>query len=154
PHFNIGYQANGKTDLITAVNAANTAILKGSLPNRLIYSGGVDFALFKKLTVNLDGIAQHVFDAQRATLLPTGACLFGTGSSPNPCQGSGSGSNVYTTIPVLQPVTASYDRGDAAGGLKWNPYKGFLITGNVSVKLNQAGLRSRVVPLVGASLTF
>jgi hypothetical protein len=142
PHFNIGYQINGKTDLITTVNAASTAILKGSLPNRLIYSGGVDFALFKKLTVNVDGIAQHVFDAQRATLLPAGTPLFSSGSS------------VSATIPVLQPVNGSYTRADAAGGIKWNPFKGLLISGNVSVKLNQAGLRSRVVPLMGASLTF
>ncbi len=142
PHFSIGYQFNGKTDLITVLNTSSSALQKGSLPDRLIYSGGVDFALFKKLTVNLDGIAQHVYDAQRASLLPAGTSLFS------------SGSNVSATIPVLQPVTASYDRGDAAGGLKWNPYKGFLITGNVSVKLNQAGLRSRVVPLVGASYTF
>jgi Putative MetA-pathway of phenol degradation len=142
PHFNVGFQFNGKTNLITAVNSSSGTLQKGSLPNRLIYSGGVDFALLKKLTVNLDGIAQHVYDAQRATLLPAGTPLFSSGSS------------VSATIPVVQPVTGSYDRADAAGGLKLNPFKGFLITGNVSVKLNQAGLRSRVVPLVGASLTF
>jgi hypothetical protein len=142
PHFNIGYQFNGKTDLIPVTSSSNGILQKGSLPDRLIYSGGVDFALFKNLTVNVDGIAQHVFDAQRASLLPAGTQLFSSGTS------------IQTGIPVVQPVTASYDRADAAGGLKWNPFKGLLLSGNVSVKLNQAGLRSRVVPLMGASLTF
>ncbi len=141
PHFNIGYQFNGKTDLISVTNS-NGTLQKGSLPDRLIYSGGVDFALFKKLTVNLDGIAQHVYDAQRATLLPAGTPLFTSGTS------------IQTGIPVVQPVTGSYNRGDAAGGIKWNPFKGLLVSGNISVKLNQAGLRSRLVPLMGASYTF
>ena len=141
PHFNIGYQINGKTDLITVASSSTGTLVKGTPPNRLIYSGGVDFALFKKLTVNVDGIAQHVFDAQRATLFPAGTPLFTSG-------------NVSATIPVVVPVPASYTRADAAGGIKWNPVKGLLFSGNVSVKLNQAGLRSRVVPLMGASFTF
>ncbi len=142
PHFNIGYQANGKTDLITVVNTSNGKLERGSLPNRLIYSGGVDFALFKKLTVNVDGIAQLVFDAPRAKLLPPGTPLFG------------SNSNISNTSPIVGPFTASYTQADAAGGIKWNPFKGLLLSGNVSVKLNQAGLRSRLVPLMGASYTF
>src|SRR5260370_26780213 len=58
PHFNIGYQFNGKTDLISLPSPATGTLVKGSLPNSAVYSGGVDFALFKKLTVNVDGIAQ------------------------------------------------------------------------------------------------
>jgi hypothetical protein len=142
PHFNIGYQANGKTDLVTVVNASNGTLEKGNLPNRLIYSGGVDFALLKKLTVNVDGIAQYIFDAPRARLLPAGTPLFGASSS------------ITTATPVVFPYTGSYTQADAAGGIKWNPFKGLLVSGNVSVKLNQAGLRSRVVPLIGGSYTF
>lgn len=141
PHFNIGYQINGKTDLIAVASPATGTVIKGTLPNRLIYSGGVDFTLFKKLTINVDGIAQRVFDGQRATLIPAGTSLF-------------PGSSISANIPVVQPITATYTQADAAGGLKWNPVRGLLLTGNVSVKLNQAGLRSRVVPLMGASLTF
>ncbi len=144
PHFNIGYQINGKTDLIPIASPGTGTVVKGTLPNRLIYSGGVDFALFKKLTVNLDGIAQHVFDAQRAVLLPANTFLF-TG---------GAGTNVGAAIPVVKTVTASYTRADAAAGIKWNPFGGLLVSGNISVKLNQAGLRSRLVPLMGASYTF
>jgi Putative MetA-pathway of phenol degradation len=142
PHVNVAYQFNGDTDLITKVNATTGALTDGQLPNRLIYSGGMDFSVFKKLTVNVDAIAQHVFDVQRATLLPAGTLLFS------------SGSNVTTGTPVVQPVTGSYTQVDASGGIKWNPFKAFLISGNISVKLNQAGLRARLVPLVGASYTF
>jgi len=156
PHFSIGYQINGKTDLISVPSSSTGTVVKGTLPNRLIYSGGADFALFKKLTINVDGIAQHVFDAQRASLVPAGTCLFGSPSPSNSigCQTSTGTSLILTPIPVVNPIKASYTQADAAGGLKLNPFRGFLITGNVSVKLNQAGLRSRVVPLMGASLTF
>lgn len=144
PHLNVGYQINGKTDLISVASSSSGTVVKGTLPNRLIYSGGIDFKLIKTLTLNVDGIDQHVFDAQRAALLlPSGAALF----SPIP------GTNL-SSIPVVQPIAASYERADAAGGFKWNPFAGFLLTGNVTVKVNQAGLRSRVVPLMGASLTF
>ena len=141
PHFNIGYQFNGKTDLITVASSSTSTLVKGTLPNRLIYSGGVDFALFKKLTVNVDCIAQHVFDAPRATLLSPPVQVF---------------QNFFLapSQSVVSPSTASYTQADAAGGFKWNPVKGLLFSGNVSVKLNQAGLRSRVVPLMGASFTF
>jgi hypothetical protein len=142
PHFNVGYQINGKSDLITGPFSVPGNIVKGHLPDRLIYSGGIDFALFKKLTVNVDGIAQRVIDAPRATLLLPPISLFGQGQ------------NVILQTPVVEPSTSSYTRADAAGGIKWNPFKGLLLSGNVSVKLNQAGLRSRVVPLGGASYTF
>lgn len=138
PHFNVGFQVNGKTELIT-LQGPSTG--KGTLPNRLIYSGGIDFKLLKQLTVNVDGIAQRVFNAPRASLLGPPIQVFQN----------------FTLSPqqfVTNPYTASYTRADAAGGIKLNPFKGFLISGNVSVKLNQAGLRSRVVPLVGGSYTF
>lgn len=143
PHFNVGYQINGKTDLISVPSFSTGTVVKGTLPNRLIYSGGVDFSLIKSLTVNVDGIAQRVFDAPRAELL-----------SPPPTIQVFQNFSLSAQQSVVSPLKASYTRADAAGGLKFNPFRGFLITGNVSVKLNQAGLRSRVVPLMGASLTF
>ena len=143
PHFNVGYQINGKTDLISVPSFSTGTVVKGTLPNRLIYSGGVDFSLIKRLTVNVDGIAQRVFDAPRAQLL-----------SPPPTIQVFQNFSLSPQQSVVSPLKASYTRADAAGGLKFNPFRGFLLTGNVSVKLNQAGLRSRVVPLMGASLTF
>lgn len=143
PHFNVGYQINGKTDLISVPSFSTGTVVKGTLPNRLIYSGGVDFSLIKSLTVNVDGIAQRVFDAPRAELL-----------SPPPTIQVFQNFSLSAQQSVVNPLKASYTRADATGGLKFNPFRGFLITGNVSVKLNQAGLRSRVVPLMGASLTF
>ncbi len=143
PHFNVGYQINGKTDLITVPSFATGTLVKGTLPNRLIYSGGIDYALLKRLTINVDAIAQRVFDAPRAKLL----------SPPPPIQVFPN-FTLSQSQSVVAPFTASYTQADAAGGLKWNPFKGLLVSGNISVKLNQAGLRSRLVPLMGASYTF
>jgi hypothetical protein len=44
------------------------------------------------------------------------------------------------------------DRKFAAGG-KYSPH-GNLLTGNVQFKLDDGGLRAKVVPLVGISYTF
>jgi hypothetical protein len=43
---------------------------------------------------------------------------------------------------------------DISLGLKYSPFGNFLVTGNLLVKLNDAGLRATVVPLVGISYSF
>lgn len=43
---------------------------------------------------------------------------------------------------------------NAAVGLKWNPFKRFVLAGNVQVPLNYDGLRSYVIPTVGVEYSF
>ena len=131
PHFNIAYEVNGSTDLIT-----NSQGGKGQLPNRLLYSGGADWGVTKWLTLAADVLEQRVFDAQRIKLINFSI------SNPN------------LTFPSISPFKDSYNRTDGSAGVKIKPFGNLIITGNVVVKLDHAGLRSRLVPLVGASYTF
>jgi hypothetical protein len=136
PHGNLAYEVNGNTNLVT-----NSLGYYQQLPSRLIYSGGADWGITKRLTIAGDVIAQRVFDAQRVAL------------------------TTYTVGLIVPPVTyqtivpvnnASYTRVDGAFGFKLKPFSSssFLITGNLLVKLNQGGLRTRLAPLGGLSITF
>ena len=136
PHANLSYEVNGNTNLVTDSEGRYQ-----QLPSRLIYSGGVDWSITKRLTVAADVIAQRIFDAQRV------------------------GVTTYSADFIVPPLTyrsilpindASYNRVDGSGGFKFKPFSSnsMLITGNLLVKLNQAGLRTRLTPLGGLSLSF
>jgi len=131
PHFNIAYEVNGNTNLVTNSSGTN-----GQLPNRLIYSGGADWAITRWLTVAADVLEQRVFDAQRVNLVSY--------TIPNP----------NLTYPSINSFTGSYNRTDGSIGLKLKPFKTFIVTANLLMKLDQPGLRARNVPLGGLSITF
>lgn len=135
PHFNIGYQANGNTNLVVDSNGN-----KGMLPNRLYYSGGLDWKFGKKLTIAGDVIAQRVFDSPRAVIATNVSIATQNGNTFLPS--------------VLVASTGKYNRTDASLGFKWKPFGNLLVTGNSFVKLDQGGLRARYVPLFGVSYTF
>jgi hypothetical protein len=133
PHFNIAYEVNGNTNLVTNNQGGN-----GQLPNRLIYSGGADWGVTRWLTFAADVLEQRVFDAERVKEVNY--------SIPN--------SNPNLAYPSIFPFSGSYNRTDASVGFKVKPYKTFIVTANLVVKLDQGGLRARNVPLGGVSVTF
>ncbi len=131
PHFNIAYEVNGDTNLVTNSSGAN-----GQLPNRLIYSGGADWAITRWVTLAADVLEQRVFDAQRINTVSY--------TIPNP----------NLTYPSINAFTGSYNRTDGSVGFKLKPFKTFIVTANILMKLDQPGLRARNVPLGGLSITF
>ena len=134
PHVNIGYQWNGKSILGGNVQKGTEA----RLPDQLFYSGGVDLGVNKRLTFALDLVGQRLMGA---TTLRTGP---------------------YTDIvgvphPDIAQSTfghSSINLDDLSVGAKVAPIGKLLVTANVLIKLNEGGLRSRAVPLVGLSYTF
>src|SRR6266481_3842757 len=136
PHFNVGYQANGNTELVVT-SAGN----KGGLPNRLIYSGGADWRVTRRLTVAADVLAQRVFQAPEAKI------LFDV--KPSPVSNPG-----FSIAQTTVSSSGTYNRTDGSIGIKLKPFGKLLVTGNLLVKLDQGGLRSRLAPLVGVSYTF
>ena len=58
------------------------------------------------------------------------------------------------TFPVTVGYRASYNMNDIAIGAKFSPAKNLLITANGMFKVDDPGLRSRVVPMVGIGYTF
>ncbi|MGB7191509.1 MAG: hypothetical protein WBD10_15345, partial [Acidobacteriaceae bacterium] len=57
-------------------------------------------------------------------------------------------------LPTVTTANTSYTINDVSGGLKWNPYRDLVLSGNVLYQIDNNGLRSRIVPLVGISYKF
>jgi hypothetical protein len=131
PHVNVGYEINGHSTLVTNAQGA-----EARLPNRLIFSGGADWGVTKRLTLAVDVLAQNVNHAQRVSIANQSTPL------------------LVVPVPTIQPYVATYNRTDASVGIKVKPVGNLVLSGNVTVKLDQAGLRSRWVPFVGMSYTF
>ena len=134
PHANIGYEFNGSS--ILAGNPANGT--KGRLPDQLYYSGGVDAGVTRKLTLAADLLGQRFF-APPGVMQSAWVDVLQV-SHPD----------VANTIPNRR----SFNTDDLALGAKYSPFGNWLVTGNVQIKLDDGGLRAKVVPLVGLSYTF
>jgi len=134
PHLNVGYQFNGRTELVT-----NSAGRKVKLPERVVYSGGLDWGIARRLTVAADVLEQRVLDGPRAIA--------------NPATTPFANSNL-TLIGAISSANGSYNRTDGSIGIKLKPFGNMLVTGNLLVKLDRNGLRQRMAPLMGLSFTY
>jgi hypothetical protein len=130
PNINLGYQWNGSS--ILSVNPTSGALQ--NLPSSFLYSGGIDFRANKYLTLATEFVGQAVINGPRLKVV----------SSPTP----------VGSFPSVNNQTGTYAMDNMGAGIKFNPFKGLLLTGNVLVALDEGGLRSKVVPLVGISYRF
>jgi hypothetical protein len=131
PRLNFGYQWNGRSILAGDPNVNR----KGDLPDAITYAGGVDFVATRHLTLAGDFLGQHLIGATR--VVPV----------------------VYTdalgrTFPETRLDKSSLELVSGAIGAKLNLTHTLLLTGNAIFRLNDAGLRARVVPLIGLSWAF
>jgi hypothetical protein len=131
PHLNFGYQWNGESILAGDI-ATRT---KADLPDQVFFAGGVDIGLTKQLTLVLDVLGQRVSDSPR--LVET---TFQTDNGD--------------TFPQVGFETDSFFLTDASIGLKLNLVGQLLLDANVLIKLDDAGLRDDVSPLVAFEYTF
>jgi hypothetical protein len=134
PHVNIGYEFNGSSILAGSLTTGQ----KGRLPDQFFYSGGVDAGVTNKLTLALDLLGERLYGAPHVVQGPFVDVL---GAS-------------HPDIPQTTSTHRSFNMNDLAVGAKVNPGGNFLLTGNVQFKLDNGGLRAKVVPLVGISYTF
>lgn len=130
PNISIAYQWNGNSAL--NVDPATGGTL--NLPGSFMYSGGVDIQVAKRLSVAGEYLGQAVINGPR---LSEGTVTAGT--------------NILGTV---SQSTSSYAMNNASFGFKLNPFKGLLLSGSALVKLDDAGLRSNVVPLIGVAYRF
>ena len=112
-----------------------TAGTKGDLPDELSYVVGADLGIEKRLTLAFDVLGRHSSDAPR---------LASTTFNGNPSQ----------SFPDIAFGVGSLDVVSGALGLKVNVGGTMLATFNLQFKLNDAGLRTRVTPLVGLEYGF
>jgi outer membrane putative beta-barrel porin/alpha-amylase len=149
PHALVGYEVNGSS----VIGGSLTTGTKDRLPSQLTYTVGADVWLTKWLTGAFDIVGQQVFQARESSLT--------TVHDVGQCQDSQAQQCDPTIAPlppnsyqVFSETTGTYNISNASVGFKMKPFSNLLITGNVLIKLNDGGLRSNFVPLVGLSYTF
>jgi hypothetical protein len=147
PHVLVGYEWN--TESITAGDL--TTGVKGKVPNDFVYIAGADAWVTKWLTADFDIVGERVFGTetvavtQQQFLANCGACT--ASASPN-----------TISLPSLaNSPNSSYNITNASMGIKVRPFRTvsrLVFTANVLVRLDDGGLRSKAVPLVGVGYTF
>ena len=130
-HVNVAYLWNGKS-VLAGDPATGT---KEDMPDQVTYAVGLDVGASKRLTLVFDFLGTYVIDSPRMT---TGTFTTATGQP----------------FPQINFETDSYNMANGAVGLKFNPAGKLLIDFNVLFKLDSAGLRDKVTPLVGIEYAF
>jgi hypothetical protein len=133
PHFGAGYQWNAATVLAGDI-ATNQ---KGDLPNEFSYNVGGDAALNRRLTVVFDVLGRVSKNSPRMTR--TAFIAQDPAATVYP--------NIAFNLETLSVV-------NGAAGMKLNVASTLLITFNLQFNLNNAGLRTRVTPLIGMEYGF
>jgi hypothetical protein len=155
-HARLGYIWNTDTVLIQqpdlndpncAVNTTTTGTCKYSearLPGGLQYDMGADANIFQRVTLAGDLFGNQF---QNSPALVPGLQSIPTGAV-----------KPYTTVTAvsLPPLSSSYISNQFSIGLKWKPFQQnyLLVYANALFQLNNVGMRSDPVPLLGLSYTF
>jgi hypothetical protein len=129
PNVNLAYQWNGSSILNNNQN----------LPGSFLYSGGVDFRVTHNFTLVGEFLGQYVFNGPRLTTKPLN--IVPTGFT-------------YPVGSVTGAITQNYAMDNLGGGVKYSPTKHIFLSANVLFKMDDAGLRAKVIPLAGASYRF
>jgi hypothetical protein len=130
PHLNAGFQWNGESYLASPFSTE-----KRHLPSQLFYAAGFDAGLSPRMTLAFDFLDQRIIRGQRSLLRPFQASD-GTTSS-----------EIF-----FQDIT--HHEYNASMGFKAQIANRTVVTANMMLRLNDAGLRARVVPLIGISHLF
>jgi Putative MetA-pathway of phenol degradation len=131
PHASFGYQRNGDSVLAGDI----TTDTSSHLPDIITYSAGADAGITHRVTVSADFLGQSLVSAKKIAA----AAFTDFGGVTH--------SNIVTSTETINQTSI------AVGG-KINPVGKLLITANVLFRLNDAGLHSKPVPLVGVSYSF
>lgn len=133
PHLNLSYQWNGNSLLARDQNGERR------LPGYFGYTAGADIGVTKRLTLVADLVGQYFHDAPQV-------------STPKSITAPVNTQPVEFSSVVL--AGGSYNVNNLGVGVKANLWKKLLLTANALIKLDDGGVRARVVPLVGASYSF
>ncbi|MFN8091660.1 MAG: hypothetical protein U0599_05440, partial [Vicinamibacteria bacterium] len=125
-HVNAGYLWNGKSVLAGDVQKGT----KADMPDQFTWAAGIDWGVTKRLTFAVDVLGNHVT------------------SSPRMVSQTFTAAN-GKTFPQIDFVSEAYSIINGAAGMKVNLGGRLLLDANVLFKLNDAGLRDKVTPLVG-----
>ena len=146
PHANVGFS-------FQSVDLASESILFDSFGSEISYTAGAEFVLHPRLTVIGDIVgrshADHGRFEQQTRTEELVAVVVRAGGR-------------VTTLPAEERTVtgltyAPFERLNtvlAAVGAKFSPTSTVIVSGHVLVQLTDAGLRSKVTPVIGIDYTF
>lgn len=153
PHVELGYEKNGSSVLAgTNIAPGGTGVQSADLPSRFIYILGADARLASRVTAAFDIYGQRIFNNPELISSP----YQGLGSCSQPISNTDN-CPIYTagtTHASVSTVFSDVNIDDASVGFKVRLAGRLVLTANALIKLNDAGLRSKAVPLVGLSYSF
>jgi len=131
PHIDAGYQWNGNSVLAGDLLAGT----RGHLPDQITWAAGFDAGIREKFSFAADVLGQTILHAN--TVRKT----------------------TFTAADNSQWANTDFVRKNSqiingSAGFKINPTHTLLISFNALFKLNEQGLRSSIVPLIGMSYSF
>src|SRR5262249_25041986 len=126
-----GYQRNGDSVLAGDITSNTSA----HLPDTITYTAGVDAGITRHLSLSSDFLGQSLISAKK---------IIGTTFTD-------AGGNVHQD---LTSSTATLNQAYISVGGKVNPIGRLLVIANVLFQVNNEGLHSKPVPLIGLSYTF
>jgi len=132
PHVNLGYQWNGSSILAGDIDAG----VSEDLPDVAVYAVGAVVAVHPRVTLALDVLGRYIIDSPRVRLSDFHAL---------------DGRSVFPNITF---DTGSINELSSAAGLKINIAGRLLLNTNLLMRLNSAGLRDKISPLVGIEYAF
>lgn len=132
PHINVGYQWNGASVLAGDIEAG----VSEDLPDVVVYAVGAVVAVHPRVTLALDVLGRYIIDSPRVRLSDFHAL---------------DGRSVFPNITF---DTGSINELSSAAGLKINIAGRLLLNTNLLMRLNSAGLRDKISPLVGIEYAF
>jgi hypothetical protein len=133
PHLNAGYQWNGDSILGGEPGSGESA----DLPDLATYSAGAVIEVHPRVTAAVDLIGRYIIDSPRLRLEDFDAL------DAN-----------HTVFSNITFTSGSFNEINAAAGLKVNIFGRLLVDLNLLVRLNNAGLRDKISPLVGLEYAF
>jgi hypothetical protein len=135
PHFNLGYQVNGKS-LLAGDPATG---FKEKLPNMLNWSAGAGISVGSRVTFLADFLGLTLIDSFRLVEETVNA----RGQGINAARGFTLAENKQT-----------FNMNNGAFGVKLKLAGNMVFSTNLLVALDNNGLRDRIVPLFGIGYTF
>ena len=131
PHLNAAYQRNGKSELAGDIKVGT----KVHLPDQVFYVAGADVGIRDRLTLAVDFLGQTVLRSPR--IIPI------TFVAANDAR-----------FPDILFHKESFNDFSGSAGVKMNIGKNLLANFNLLFRLNDAGLRYRLAPLIGLEYGF
>lgn len=135
PHFKIAYQWNDESKVLNFAQSGGTR-----LPGGLQYAAGTDFRVHRRLTLSADLLGNQIVNTPYFTKstfdfnpIPPGA------------------TNVPTQYDLITTPVRTYTTAHFSGGIKLSPVAHLLLYANALIQINNVGLKSDVVPLIGVA---